>query len=102
MENHFNPGRPRPRLREHAISPGDLRKPTGGNDGQDRASELENEMNDSNPPSGGRRDDAGDKASRDNRANQRNPNNERYWRARGVKDRPDGHSGRPKLKTGQT
>lgn len=41
----------------------------------------------------GRKNDSPPKAARDNRANQLNPNNDKYHRSRGLEGRPDKSGG---------
>ena len=42
-----------------------------------------------------------EKDARDNRSVQRNPNNDKYYQARGHKSRPEQSGGEPATKTGQ-
>ena len=92
-----DPGQPRPRLRKHAVSPGDLRHPTEGTDGRGRSDDsfiiTENIMSRRSKSvsvarHGGAVDNAS-KAARDNRSRQLNPQHDTYWRNRGHEGRPD-------------
>ena len=92
-----DPGQPRPRLRKHAVSPGDLRHPTEGTMvavGQMiYSSHGEHDMSRSSKSASGRRQGSGvdnvSKAARDNRARQLDPQHDTYWRGRGYEGRPD-------------
>ena len=50
-------------------------------------------MNKSQSGSTGRQSGAADKAARDNRARQLNPEHDAYWKSRGLDGRPDSSSG---------